>query len=82
MVDCINEMAFKADLDPIVADCRILLSGFSNVAVMFKRQTVNSNAHHLVGLGKSLGSRTWNGHIPSVEQYPCNSVPVSPICLS
>lgn len=78
VVDCINRMAFNADLDPIVADCRILMSGFINVAIMFIMRTLNSDVHHLVSLSKSIGSRTWTGHIPNVEQYPCNHVSVSP----
>ncbi|XP_058774462.1 uncharacterized protein LOC131648749 [Vicia villosa] len=74
MVDCINGVVFNADLDPIVADCRNLISGFNNVRVMFIRRTLNGDAHHLVCLGKSLGYRTWTGHIPSVNHFCCSSV--------
>lgn len=49
---------FNAALDPIIKDYSNLLGGFRDASLLFLSRTFNSNAHHMVKLGKAVGSRT------------------------
>ncbi|XP_058749041.1 uncharacterized protein LOC131622003 [Vicia villosa] len=70
VVDCINGCAFSADLEPIVIDCRSLLCNFNSASVLFWNRNCNSEAHHMVGVGRNLGNKTWLGVIPSLSDGP------------
>ncbi|CAK8571737.1 unnamed protein product [Lathyrus sativus] len=58
VVDCINDFVFIADLDSVVADCKLLMKDFDSVTLMFINRLCNLDAHHMVGIGKSFGFRT------------------------
>lgn len=73
LVDCINDFDFCAALDPIVIDCKSLLGNFSDVTLMYVSHDSNVDAHFMVGVGKSLGFKTWIGHIPNLGVLPCNA---------
>ncbi|XP_058726729.1 uncharacterized protein LOC131598113 [Vicia villosa] len=77
VVDCINGCFIYADLNPIVFYCKVLLSSFNSVGIMFINRAENVEAHQLVGIGRSIGSRTWTGHIPNLCPVICNSLSVS-----
>ncbi|XP_058784773.1 uncharacterized protein LOC131659623 [Vicia villosa] len=66
-VDCINSVVHFAVLEPIAIDCRSLLGSFAVASVMFIKRSCNVEAHSLVGIGNSLGSRTWLGGVPSLD---------------
>ncbi|XP_058759872.1 uncharacterized protein LOC131633172 [Vicia villosa] len=67
VVDCINSISCNASLDPIAAECRLLLSSFSFSSVMFIPRVCNSDAHNVVLLGKAYGSRTWLDGFPGAN---------------
>lgn len=67
LVDCVNEVDFNAALDPIIKDCNNLLSSFGDASLLNLSRNFNSDAHHMVGVGKSVGFRTWFGHILTFE---------------
>lgn len=54
LVDCINGTDYIATLDPIVNGCKILLGGFIDATLMYVNRDSTLNAHHMVGVGKSL----------------------------
>ncbi|XP_058734240.1 uncharacterized protein LOC131605971 [Vicia villosa] len=70
VVDYVNGVISVPDLDPIVMDCRSLRSFLISSTVMFIGRDVNTDAHSLVGIGKSVDSRTWLGAIPCGEKSP------------
>lgn len=53
------------------------MSNFKIVGVIYINRADNGDAHQLVGVGKSLGSRTWTGYIPTVSLVSCNSFSVA-----
>lgn len=73
VVDCVNGFVTYADLNPIVLDCKTLFSRFSDVSIMFIIRIIIVDAHQLAGIGRTLGSRTWTGHIPNIGPSICNS---------
>lgn len=73
LVDCINGSNFIVALDPIVSDCKLLLGSFSDSILMYINCDRNVDAHQMVEIGKSLGSRTWIRHIPKLDGSSCIS---------
>ncbi|XP_058776145.1 uncharacterized protein LOC131650453 [Vicia villosa] len=76
VVDCVNGVSYAVDLEPIVLDCQFLIKSFVSVAVLFVGRNNISDAHNLVSLGRVVGSRTWLGCIPLLEE---NSVSLAPL---
>ncbi|CAI8586120.1 unnamed protein product [Vicia faba] len=72
VVDNINRIVFNVDLKPLASDCRSLISDFCNVSVMFISRNLNNNIHNLIGISKSLSSRTSTGHILNSDITSCN----------
>lgn len=62
MVDFINGDDFMDALVPIINDSKIV----SHDSIV--------DAHHMMGVGKSLDSRTWIRHIPRFRASSCNVV--------
>ncbi|XP_058778794.1 uncharacterized protein LOC131652829 [Vicia villosa] len=80
VIDSIWGLSYIADLEPIVADCKHLLACFRNVTVSFVGRSGNVDAHHMVGVGRTLGNKTWIGCIPTVASGPsCNRSVVVPV---
>ncbi|XP_058760957.1 uncharacterized protein LOC131634317 [Vicia villosa] len=77
VVDCINAVSVRADIDHVIRDCQFLLSSFKFASVVFINRSFNSDAHSFVGLGNRFGSRTWL-EMPSC----CNSIFVCPAVAS
>lgn len=74
IVDSVNRVAYNATLDFVVKYCKTILCSFRNVALVFISRDLNIEAHHMVGVGKALGSRSWFGHFPSSKDL---SVPLA-----
>ncbi|XP_058756012.1 uncharacterized protein LOC131629231 [Vicia villosa] len=70
VVDYINGCAYSADLEPIVIDCRSFLCNFKSASVLFWNRNCNLETHHMVGVGRNLGNKTWLGVIPSLSDGP------------
>lgn len=68
VVHCVNGVSFVADLEPIIKDCQSLFRNFNYVSVLFVGRNHISDSHSLVRLGFSVGSRTWLGFVPRVEE--------------
>ncbi|XP_058733791.1 uncharacterized protein LOC131605427 [Vicia villosa] len=75
VVDCVNSSVENAVIEPIAADCRMLLSRFKLGSVMFISRTLNLDSHNIVGLGHAFGSRTWIGGLP--DRNPVVMLPLS-----
>lgn len=62
---------------PIVLDRRQILDSFKDVVVMFISMRLNWDAHHMVVIGKRVGSRDFLGSIPDLNSnsdfFSCNS---------
>ncbi|XP_058723191.1 uncharacterized protein LOC131594996 [Vicia villosa] len=69
MVDCVNAVTKDVCLGVVADDCRNLLKFFTNADVMFIPRKFNSVAHDLAQLAKSVGSKTWLGACPVVEDH-------------
>lgn len=78
MLLTVNGVSCVADLEPIVKYCHFLFNCFNYVYVLFVRRNLNTDAHSLVRLGFSVGSRTLLGHIPRVEE---NDVSLASLAL-
>ncbi|XP_058783087.1 uncharacterized protein LOC131657739 [Vicia villosa] len=74
IVDSINGVVHNATLDFIVNDCKALLYSFRDAALIFISRNLNTEAHHMVDVGKALGSNSWFGHFPTSEEL---SVPLA-----
>ncbi|CAK8564017.1 unnamed protein product [Lathyrus sativus] len=72
VINCINGSIFIADLDAVFVECRLLVKDFNSVILMFISRLCNLDAHHMIGIGKSLGFRTWTSHIPTLSIPPCS----------
>ncbi|CAI8589601.1 unnamed protein product [Vicia faba] len=68
VVDCVISISSIAVLDPIMMDCNVLISNLSDCVVMFIRRALNFDAHHMVGVGRNYGSKTW---LDSPKHEPC-----------
>ncbi|XP_058726925.1 uncharacterized protein LOC131598327 [Vicia villosa] len=68
VVDCVNGVCSLPDIEPIVLDCCLLRNHFKFSSVMFIGRESNTDAHNMVGIGKLVGSRTWLGVIPLIEE--------------
>ncbi|XP_058776112.1 uncharacterized protein LOC131650418 [Vicia villosa] len=80
VIDSIYGLNYIADLDPIVADCKHLITCFRNVSVSFIGRRGNVDAHHMVGVGRTLGNKTWLGCIPNLYSSPsCINSVVAPL---
>lgn len=63
VVDCLFQKCFRAAIDLIIQDCRILLLEFVSSHVMFVRRAEIGNAHQLlVGIANSIGNHQWLSH--------------------
>jgi len=59
----------------LLPDCKLLMSSFKQCAVMFISRNLNLDAHHMVGIGNVVGSKTWMGLIPKYGvDIPCTTV--------
>lgn len=65
VVDCLNDISCSAVLEPLISDCKLLISSFMQFAVMFISRNLNLETHHMVGVGSVVGSKTWLGFIPT-----------------
>lgn len=74
MVDCIHGDDFMDALVPIINDSKILIGSFIDATLMYVIQDSIADAHHMMGVGKSLDSRTWIRHIPRFRASSCNVV--------
>jgi hypothetical protein len=70
VVDCIYNKAKIAAIEIVVQDCRELLSGMSNVSVLFVKRSLNVEAHNMASLAKEVGNRSWNGVAPILSSFP------------
>lgn len=59
VVDCLNDINFSAALEPLISYCKLIMSSFSQCTVMFISRNLNLDAHHMVGVGNLVGSKTW-----------------------
>jgi hypothetical protein len=50
---------------PIILDCKMLVKQLKFAFVYHERRSLNFEAHNLVGLCWSIGSKTWMGSIPT-----------------
>ncbi|XP_058776247.1 uncharacterized protein LOC131650559 [Vicia villosa] len=75
VVNCISGLSVIADIVPIVADCKSLLASFKNVVICFNSRDYNSEAHHMVGIGRLHGSKTWFDCIPQFASIPSCNLP-------
>jgi hypothetical protein len=57
VVNCITKRGTFASIDIIAQDCRELMSGLTNVSVLFVRR----EAHNLASLAKYVANRSWMG---------------------
>lgn len=64
VVDCLNGVISSAILDPLILDCKHILSSFKQFAVMFISRNLNVDVHYMVGVGNVVGSNKWMGIIP------------------
>lgn len=64
VVDYVNSSVENAVIELIAEDCRMLLSKFKLGSFMFIGRDLNVDAHNLVGLCHTFGSRTWNEGLP------------------
>lgn len=60
VVDCIHGKIKRVYLDPIIFDCRELLSKLTGAEIQHIRREANSDAHQLVGLSRSVGDQSWS----------------------
>lgn len=58
IVDSVNSTVSNAVLDPIVKDCNSLLGSFRKASLLFLSRSLNFDAHHMVKVGKFVGSRS------------------------
>ncbi|XP_058755467.1 TMV resistance protein N-like [Vicia villosa] len=56
----------------VVDDCCSLVRNFKDAAIMFVGRKQVTDAHHLVGIGNAVGSRNWDGFLPSYDTV-CNA---------
>ncbi|XP_058739812.1 uncharacterized protein LOC131611980 [Vicia villosa] len=75
VVDCVNKMDFSVVLEPIVLDCSEIKLYFDVVTVMYVSRNFNTDAHHMVSIGKTAGCRTWLGFIPKLDSV-CTHLPM------
>lgn len=54
-------------LELITVDYNLLMEHFEIVSIVFHRRESNSDGHHMVGIGKLVGCRTWLGCIPFLD---------------
>lgn len=59
IVDCLLDKTMRTVISPIILDCKDLLANFNDVAIMFIRREVSTDAHKLVSVSKSLGNHVW-----------------------
>lgn len=64
VVNNLNIKCCLAAIDPIMLDCKMLTKHFEFVSVYHVRRRLNVVAHKLVGLSRSIGSKTWMGSLP------------------
>lgn len=67
VVDYVNHIGVSVVLEPLVLDCNFLMKQFDVVSVTFLRRELNSDAHHMAGIGKIVGCRSWLGCIPNLD---------------
>lgn len=67
IMDCVNGFSFNAALDPIINDCKSLLGSFRKASLLFLSRSLNTDAHHIVKIGKFVGCRSWDGFIPKLD---------------
>ncbi|XP_058752756.1 uncharacterized protein LOC131625935 [Vicia villosa] len=67
LVDCVNEVTTHVCLELVAEDCRSHLKSFSIASIVFIPRKLNSKAHALAQLAKSVGSKTWLGVCPIVD---------------
>jgi hypothetical protein len=58
----------------IIQDCKTLTAEMSKVNVLFVNRSLNSAAHSLVELSKTVGFRIWLWHVPTKSNSSCNVV--------
>jgi hypothetical protein len=64
VVNSLNIKCCIAALDSIILDCKMLVKQFEFVSVYYVRRSSNVIAHKLIGLSRSIGSKTWMGSLP------------------
>lgn len=75
MVNCVHGLCTLEEVKIVVEDCGLLATNFKESFILFVGRKFVVDAHHLVWIGKVLGSRSWDGFIPSFEAV-CNFFPV------
>lgn len=63
MPDCTQGNIYAGEIEAIISESLILMSEFSYASVSFIYRDQNSEAHNLIGLELSCGSRTWFGDL-------------------
>jgi hypothetical protein len=66
VVNCINTELSVVALDPIIQDCKLPKSHVGDVVVYRAKRHLNTVAHNLAALSKSLGLKTWFDSVPSL----------------
>ncbi|XP_058742073.1 uncharacterized protein LOC131614517 [Vicia villosa] len=67
VVDSVNHILKLAALEPVVLDIKSLLSSFTFSSLLFHSRNCNVQAHNLAKLAYVIGSKTWIGVYPSLE---------------
>lgn len=52
------------EIDNVISDCMNLMSSMINFRLFIICRAKNVAAHSLVGIAKSIGSKSWVGNVP------------------
>lgn len=69
VVNCIHRKIVLAAIEPVIQDCRDLMSTFANICIKHVRRSNNSEAHNIASLATNDGSRSWMGNGPTLQSY-------------
>jgi len=62
---CLDGGALKlVEIDNVILDCMKLMSSMINVRLCFICRAKSVASHSLVGIAKSIGSKSWLGNVP------------------
>lgn len=71
VVNCINGKSFIATIDLVIEDCKVLMNVIGSVSVSHIGRQLNMEAYNSVGIAKAVGSKSWLGHVPSLDSVSC-----------
>lgn len=62
VVDFLDQKCYRASIDLIIQDCKMLLLNFVSTHVVNVRRTGNGYARQLVGLAQAQGDHQWSSN--------------------